>query len=171
MLSASSETWLFNADGGAVSTGYLNDWGSPGVGAGEVPSGEAVNVYGMQITFTGGGPIDAASIAIGNSANCLGSTTGGTTFCTGSDDIWVATLAGADSINFLAQSAAFDLTPGEFYFVNIFFDGATPTAFSGDWLTTFTPTIGGSTPEPAAIGLVGFGLASLLVISGRRRVQ
>jgi len=166
-LSEPSETWSFNYDGGAAVTSYLNDWGSPGVGAGEVPSGEAVDVYGMEITFTGGGAIDAPSIAIGNGAGCAGSTGGGTTFCTASNDIWEATQVGPDSIDFLAQNSSFYLTPDQDYFVNIFFDGATPTGFSGEWLTEYTPN---ATPEPASILLLGSGV---LALSGRliRRKQ
>jgi hypothetical protein len=171
VLSAPSETWVFNADGGASVTGYLNDWGSPGVDLGTVPSDESVDLFGLQMTFLGGSsPIDAASITTGNGAACEGTTTGGTTFCTiNPTDIWVATQVGPDSIDFLAQSASYYLTPGQQYFVNIFFDGATPTGFTGDWLTTFTPTPPATTPEPAAFGLVGVGLASLLAISRRQR--
>jgi hypothetical protein len=164
VLSAPSETWSFNSDGGAATTGYLNDWGSPGVGAGVVPSGESVDVYGMEITFTGGGTIDAASIATGNGAGCVGSTYGGTTFCTISPtDIWEATLVGPDSIDFLAQNASYYLTPGQEYFVNIFFDGATPTSFTGEWLTEYspTPTV---TPEPSSLYLLGSGLFGLAML-------
>jgi hypothetical protein len=169
VLSAPSETWVYNADGGTGDTGYLNDWGSPGVGFGIVASGESVNLYGMEITFTGGGPIDAPSIAIGNGAGCVGSTSGGTTFCTiDPTDIWEATQVAPDSIDFLAQNPTYYLTPGQSYFVNIFFDGATPTAFSGEWLTTFTPI---ASPEPAALGLAFAGLAGLLLLDRRRKLS
>jgi len=174
VLSSPSETWYFNYDGGAASTQYLNNWGSPGVNNGLVPSGESVNIYGMEITFTGGGAINADSISTGNSSACMGSTGGGTTFCTASRDIWVASLVGADSIDFLAQNSSFYLAPGDKYFVNIFFDGATPTGFTGKWLTDFTPNPPGSeTPEPSSILLLGSGLLSLggRLVLRRRRVQ
>jgi hypothetical protein len=170
VLSASSETWHFNMDGGAAFNQYLNNWGGPGVNGGEAVSGETVDVFGMQITFTGGGPIDASAIAIGNSAGCAGSTAGGTTFCTFSPtDVWAAIQTGSDSISFLAQDPSFNLLPGQDYFANIYFDGATPTGFTGEWLTTFTPTPPGGVPEPAASGLLGAGLVSLVAISRSRR--
>jgi hypothetical protein len=170
VLVGPSESWSFNFDGGNLE----NDWGSPGVGAGIVPYGEVMPAYGMNITFTGGGPIDTASIAIGNGAGCAGSTYGGTTFCTISPTgIWEAFSVGPDSIQFLAQNASFDLTQGQDYFVNIFFTGATPTGFTGAWLTSFQPTPGGgspSVPEPAALSLVGLGLLALGTVRRRKQV-
>jgi len=169
VLSASSETWYFNMDGGAAFNQYLNNWGSPGVNGGEAVSGESEDVFGMQITFTGGGPIDASAIAIGNSAGCVGSTAGGTTFCTFSPtDVWTAIQTGPDSISFLAQDPSSYLLPGQDYFANVYFDGATPTGFTGDWLTTFIPTPPSSAPEPAAFGVAGAGLVLLGAISRSR---
>jgi hypothetical protein len=166
-LVSSGETWSFNADGGAAITGYLNDWGSPGVGAGLATYGESQNAYGMTLTFTGGGTIDAAAVTVGNAANCRGGTKGGTTFCniSAGDDIWVATQTGPDSISFEAQNANFYLASGDAYFVNVFFDGATPTGFSGAWQTSFQPTV----PEPATFALLGTALLGLGAIRRRRR--
>jgi hypothetical protein len=159
------ETWTYNFD--HQFGGTQNDWGSPGVSAGITAYDESQPAYGMTITFAGGGTLDSASIAVGNGANCQGTTTGGTTFCTISPtDIWEAFQTGPDSIEFLAQSPGFYLTQGQDYFVNIFFDGATPTGFSGAWLTSFQPTP--SVPEPATLSLLGVGLAGAWVVRRRK---
>ena len=155
-LVAPSETWAFNFHGGAAGGGGLNNWGSPGVGEGIVPYGEAMAAYGMTLTFTGGGTINAASVLTGNAAACSGGSGGGTTFCTiAPKDIWFATITGPSSISFIAQNPSFYLSTGQKYFVNVFFDGATPTDFTGAWLTTFS----GGVPEPStwALMLLGFG--------------
>ena len=55
-LAAPSEGWTFNF---TTSSG-VNNWGSPGVGAGTDVYGQAVAAYGMELTFTGGGTINAA---------------------------------------------------------------------------------------------------------------
>lgn len=159
-LVSPSEVWRFNADGGTL----LNDWGSPGVGAGVVPYGETQPAFGMDITFTGGGTIDSGSVSIGNGADCVGSTFGGTTFCTiAPTDIWKAFIVGPDTIDFRAQNPTFYLSQGQYYFVNVFFDGATPTGFSGAWLTSFSPV-----PEPASLALIGAGLAGVGLVRRRR---
>jgi len=167
-LVAPTETWVFNADGGAAATGYLNNWGSPGVGLGVTAYGEAQAAFGMVLDFTGGGPIDVASVGIGNGSACAGTTTGGTTFCTITPkDIWQAFVTGPDSIEFLAQDPSFFLSAGQNYFVNVFFDGATPTGFTGSWLTTFTPT---PSPEPGTLVLLGSSVLAFIGFARRRLV-
>jgi hypothetical protein len=160
-LVGADETWAFNYD--FQFGGSQPDWGSPGVDAGTTAYDEDLDAFGMQITFNSGTVIDAASVAIGNASACAGSTGGGTTFCTiGSpDDIWVATVVNATTINFIAQDPSVFLTKGQDYFVNIFFTSDTPTTFTGRWLTDFTGGGGPGVPEPASWALMisGFGLA------------
>lgn len=173
-LDGSSEAWAFNADGGKASTGYLDNWGSPGVGAGTTDYSQTHQAFGMSLTFSGA-IINADSIAIGNGKACAGSTRGGSTFCTiGSpDDIWQAFLTAPDTIEFRAQNASFFLSQAQKYFVNIFFDGAAPSSFTGRWLTDFSPDPGTgpvSVPEPGSIGMLGGGLLGLgLILMLRRR--
>ena len=170
-LASGSEPWTVNYDGGAL----MNDWGSPGIGAGIVPYTQADPAYGFVITFTppagAVSTIDVPSVATGNGAGCVGSTYGGTTFCTISPtDIWEAFVTGPDTIEFLAQSAAYDITTGQDYFVNIFFDGTAPASFTGEWLTEFTPTPSTGTPEPSSFLLLGIGLLGLVALTTKRKL-
>lgn len=156
----SSETWLIQTNGN------LGNWGSPGVGQSVARYGESAPAYGLALTFSGGSPIDVASIAAGNTVACVGNTSGDTTFCTIPSALWKAFQTGPDSIDFLAQSASADLIQSQQYFVNVFFSGAAPTSFSGVWLTSFTPTPPASTPEPSSIVLLA---TSLLALAGLAR--
>jgi hypothetical protein len=167
-LVAASETWAFNADGGTL----LNDWGSPGVGAGVVAYGESQPAYGFIATFSPGSVIDPGSITIGNNAACVGSTNGGSTFCniSASNSPWKAFTVGQNTIEFLAQQQSFALAQGQDYFVNVFFDGATPTSFTGEWLTTFTPNpvSVSAVPEPSTWAMMILGFAGIGFMTYRR---
>jgi hypothetical protein len=166
-----SEPWAVNFDW--QFGGTQTDWGSPGVSAGTTPYLEAVPALGLDLVFSGVGPIDTASIAIGNGAGCAGTTTGGTTFCTISPtNIWLAFQTGPTSISFRAQNPGFFLNPLQSYFVNIFFlDNTTPTdfSFSGVWLTEFAPTP--NVPVPAALPLFASGLVAIGLLARRRKKQ
>jgi hypothetical protein len=160
-LVGADETWSFNFDHQFGAT--QPDWGSPGVDASVTAYDETEDAFGMQISFSAGTVIDAASVAIGNNAACAGSTGGGTTFCTIGvpEDIWVATIVNPTTINFIAQDPSVFLHQGQDYFVNIFFTSDTPTSFTGKWITDFTGGSGPGVPEPASWALMisGFGLA------------
>ncbi len=156
-LNGASETWTFSADGGS-------DWGSPGVGLGVTPYSRGVAAFGFDINFKDGGRILPGSVALGNASACAGSSGGGTTFCTvGPLDIWDAFQIDDHTIDFRAQNPTFFISPGQSYFVNVFFEGALPTAFSGRWVTDFSPKV----PEPSVLAL--FGIAALALGLSRRK--
>ncbi|MEQ8263449.1 hypothetical protein [Pseudohaliea sp.] len=164
-----AEPWILN------NVGPFDNWGSPGVGASVTPYLQPDSAFGMDLVFSGVGPIDPASIAIGNGAGCAGGSAGGTTFCNepfGPDGFWEAFLTGPDAISFRAQSESQVLDQGEDFFVNVFFTGSTqPTDFSftGRWLTEFSPDPS-PVPAPGILSLFAGGLGLIgLLAAGRRR--
>jgi hypothetical protein len=159
----SDEPWLIDCpfDCPHQASGALDfGWGSPGVDEGFTPYDETTAATDFEITFPGF-TLDPAQIPIGSSGGCFGSGTGGTTFCTDAFQPWTPVLTGPGSISFFAPAGQ-SLVPGQTYFVNIFLEGALPTAnpltgivpfsFSGEWTREVTP-------EPGSLLLLGTGLA------------
>lgn len=162
------EPWILN---------YIppyDNWGSPGVGASITPYQEADSAFGLDLIFSGVGPIDASSIAIGNTSGCVGSGGGGTTFCSepfGANGFWQAFLTGPNSISFRAQNVGQILDQGENYFVNVFFEGSTSPqdfSFTGKWITEFAPNPN-PTPVPGVLPLLAVGLGLLQFSRWRKR--
>ncbi len=169
-LCPGSATGIFNADFDPIcgAFGIQQDWGIPGVSAGITPYLGTVPAYGLDVSFTGTGTIDPNSILLGNGAGCEGSTFGGTTFCTigpFTSDIWLAFQTGPRSIEFLAQDPSFYLSPGQDFFVNVFFNGDPPSA-DFIFLDNFSPT---PTPLPAALPLFAGGLGVIGLLARRRK--
>ncbi len=173
-LTPGSEPWFMGLDASGQA-----GWGSPGVSHGVTTYTQSSAAYGLIVNFSGGSPVSAGSITIGNAAACAGSSGGGTTFCnisTSPFDIWEAFQTAPDTVEFLAQSAAFNESTGESYFVNLLFSGAVPTSFTGEWLTSFTPEPippPSATPLPATLPLFagGLGLTGLLARRKKRKAD
>lgn len=157
-IAGTGSTWGFNAQSAAPA-----NWGSPGVGQGFSAYGEATAAYGLELTFTGGGTIDSGQVTTGNSSNCGG----GSIFCVqgfSSNTVWTGYRLGTESIEFLATTPSDALPVSGDYFTNVYFNGATPTGFTGTWFTQFT-----TVPEPASLTLLGSGMLCLGMLQRRRR--
>jgi hypothetical protein len=151
--------------------GTQPDWGIPGVSAGTTPYWGTVPAYGLMVSFTDTGTIDSNSILIGNGAGCVGSTSGGTTFCTiGPEDIWKAFKTSPTSIEFLAQDPTFFLNPGQSFFVNVFFgpDPPNPTA-TFSFIDSFSPIPTSAVPEPSTWAMMILGFLGIGFMTYRRR--
>ncbi len=160
-IAPSALPFTYDADGGVLE----GDWGVPGVGFGTLTWTDPRTIHDFEITFDlpPGTIIDPAQVVIGSGAGCVGSTGGGTTFCTSPFTTpWTPTLVGTNEIEFVAPPGG-DLVTGDSFFVNIFFAGADPSgvAFSGAWTQT---------PEPSSLLLLGSGIVGFAGLL-RRKAQ
>jgi hypothetical protein len=156
-LVSPGETWTTNFDGGAAGSGFHDNWGSPGVFAGVVPYGQIQPAIGFEITFAADAVIAAVTIT---------TTNGGlleTTFWNiSSNNVWTASLIGPNSIEFLAPNPSLYLTTGQNYFVNVYFDTASPASFSGNFITA-------AVPEPSTWAMMILGFAGIGWMAYRRK--
>ncbi|HEY6293011.1 MAG TPA: PEP-CTERM sorting domain-containing protein [Terriglobia bacterium] len=166
---APGESWAVGIDGGS-------DWGSPGVGVGVIPWNGTVDAIGFVIQFFGLPSGDVISTKYGT--NCNGGSGGGTVFCNSPySGPWKPDLLSPTSIAFL-NGTDDPMTPGDDFFVNIFFTGGatvTHVTFAGGWYTSGTalPVVleqPAPTPEPASVLLLTGGLLGLAGTL-RRRLQ
>ena len=118
------QPFAYDADGGT----FAHDWSIPGVNFGTaIWSGPTVVGFLVIFELPTGVIIDDAQVTIGNGADCLGSSIGGTTFCAGPYSApWAVTMVGRNDILFYSSGDL--LTNGDSFFVDIFFTGGTRMA-------------------------------------------
>src|SRR6516164_8752313 len=92
------QPFAYDADGGT----FAHDWSIPGVNFGTaIWSGPTVVGFLVIFELPTGVIIDDAQVTIGNGADCLGSSIGGTTFCAGPYSApWAVTMVGRNDILF-----------------------------------------------------------------------
>jgi len=180
-LASPNEPWQFNGseDEDAVPLPPGPNWISQGVYS------EGGTVYGIALTFYGGGPINSETVVFENahSGNCF-------VFADGDAGSYLCGIfqangsignegqggpvyqTGPDSILLTAVLGTFPYIDNDyFYRAIVHFNGATPTSFTGAWLTAqpATPPPYMATPEPSSLVLLGTGVLSLVSFARRSR--
>jgi len=140
-------------------------WGLPGDGHGLTTwNGPLVGSFDITFNLPDGVVIDPAMVTIGQQGDCVGGAAGGTAFCAQPfTQPWIATLVDNDTIEFTASPGNY-LTPGDPFFVNIFFSGGDPAGAS------FEGNFGTTVPEPSSWVLLGTGVLGIAAYVRRRKL-
>ena len=160
----SGQTWQIKP----ATTSTLASWSSSPFVYDEPDEAFAIK---LTFSFTGQGTLDNEALAVGETSGCNGNP-GATVFCGLSDNAtsqWTTDYSPTldpNTIEFITSEPSQYVTPSGTYDVMVYFDGAAPTSFTGQWFTTsFTET---PAPEPSTWVMLGFGFAALGLLRLRR---